>query len=331
MTNNNISVVIVTYDDRWQYLYRVLEHLEYNSYVSRVVLIDNASKYSVADRCCESLFKKVSIHRNESNLGSAGGFSKGISLACEKNDSLILLLDDDNLPRPGSIKGLIDTYNDLTENRSYKNIAVLAFRENLHANFKIPKKPVFMHGKDFLCFNIFNAIQRHLKLIKFESIQHSGPEYAVISGGIAYSGIMFSPGLVLDIGLPNSDFILYFDDFEYSIRMLKSGYTIWLDRENSVDDILENYSASAYQIPFWGFWLADSDSKIYYNIRNRVYLDHFLDSKISLPYLLNRTIFLFVFSLICLLTFRLKRLKTFFDACHDGKNGHLGLNNGYPL
>jgi len=333
MTNviDTLSVVVVTYGDRWQYLCRVLDLLEQDIYVSKVIVIDNASKYCVADYCNKHLFRKIFVYRNKSNLGSSGGFSKGISLACEDNPSLIMLLDDDNLPRPDSIKGLTETYKRLAENDIYKSYIVLAFREVLHHKFRLPIKPMFMHRKDFLCFNVFNAFQRYFKLTKVESNPQSGPEYAEFSGGVAYSGMLFSPGMVSVVGLPETDFVLYFDDFEYSLRMLKAGYTIWLDRQNAVDDLIENYSASAYKTPFLGFLLANSDNKIYYNIRNRVYLDHFVDHKVSVPYVVNKIIFLLIFVLLCLLTLRFKRLKTVIDACHDGQNGHLGLSSGYRI
>lgn len=330
-TYNQVTVVVVTYGDRWEYLSRVLEHLESNHCVFHVVLIDNASKYSVTDKCRESLFHKVSVYRNESNIGSAGGFSQGISIACGGKNELVMLLDDDNLPLSGSIKGLVDTYNRLTGDAQIGEVVLIAYRDSQHAHFRIPISPLFMQGKDFLCFNVFNAIQRHLKLVKTLKELRSGPEYAAMSGGAAYSGMVFSSKIIFEVGLPNSEFILYFDDVEYTKRMLKAGYTIWLDRENLVDDIQINYSASAYKVPFLGFLSADSDSKIYYNIRNRVYLDYYVDHKSSFPYEGNKFIFLLVFTSLCLLTFRLNRLRTIFEACRDGKRGHLGIRDHYPI
>ncbi|WP_298269252.1 glycosyltransferase [Geobacter sp.] len=326
-----VNVVVVTYGNRWVYLRGLLAFLEGEPSVRKVIVIDNASPYDVATACEQASFPKARVFRNDANLGSAGGFSRGISIACEEDNELILLLDDDNLPRPGSIKGLIDTYNGLAGETCDGKVAVIAYRDSQHARFRIPLKPLFMQGRDFLCFNVFNAFQRHLGLVKVENGPHSGPEYAVMSRGAAYSGMMFSPKLVSNIGLPNIDFILYFDDVEYAIRMLKMGHTIWLDRENPVDDVQLNYSASAYDIPFWGFLSADSDSKIYYNIRNRIYLDYFVDHKNSFPYMLNKFIFLSGITFLCLFTMKLRRLRTIFDAYRDGRGGRLGFKEGYQI
>lgn len=327
-----VSVVTVTYGDRWRYLETVLAFLETETSVARVVVIDNASNYDVADRCRQAHLRKTRVYRNDKNLGSAGGFSGGISIAAEEGEgSLILLLDDDNLPEPGAIAGLIATYNSLARDSGDGNVAVTAFRESQHGHFRVPLEPLFMRGHDFLGFNLFNAVQRHLDLVKTEAELRSGPECAHICGGAAYSGMLFSPKLVSRIGVPEPGFILYFDDCEYAVRMMRAGCLIWLDTDHKIDDLETNYSMNVFKTAFLGFLRGQSESKIYYIVRNRVYMDQFMEERRSLPYRINRSVFLSVLGAICLAVRRTRRFKTILDACRDGKRGRLGFSDTYPI
>jgi hypothetical protein len=188
-----------------------------------------------------------------------------------------------------------------------------------------------MAGHDFLNFNLFNAILRHCKLIKLEDKLSSGPEFASLSRGGAYSGMMFSKELVHNIGLPKADYVLYFDDVDFVIRILNAGGVVWLDVDSRVEDIIGNYSVSVFKMPVLGFVLAVTDAKIYYIVRNRAYIDRYVEKKRTLPYMINKYIFLILVTIFCLLLFKGNRLITIFEACLHARQGRLGLNPRYPL
>jgi hypothetical protein len=271
------------------------------------------------------------VHRNETNLGSAGAFSQGIAIACNNGADFILLLDDDNLPRDGAIRGLINTYASLSKDVSRDKLVVTAYRECLHSKFRIPLSPIFMAGHDFLNFNLFNAFQRHLKLIKHEEKITSGPEYSMLGRGGAYSGMLFSKALVQNIGLPNADYVLYHDDIDFVIRILNAGGVVWLDIDSIIDDIVTNYSVSVFKIPVLGFVLSESDSKIYYIMRNRAYIDKYVEKRRSLFYNINKMCLILLASFCCIILFKVKRLITIHEACFHAWKGQLGLNPRYPI
>ena len=330
-TNIKLAVVIVTYGNRWQYLSAVLKLLDRDDFVSEIVVIDNACFYDVHEFSKATHFNKTKVFRNERNLGSAAGFSKGITIACDNGADILLLLDDDNLPRENTIKGLLETYIRLSKDTPPAKLVVTAYRECQHGKFRVPLKPVFLRGHGFLSFNVFNALQRHLNLISYENIISSGPEFASFRRGGAYSGMLFAKELVQNIGLPNSDYVLYFDDIDFVIRILNAGGVVWLDVDSRIEDIVENYSISVFKTPILGFVLSASDPKIYYMIRNRSYIDSFVEKKESLAYMTNKSIFLMLTTICCILLFKWKRLGTILDACSDARRGKLGLNPRYSL
>lgn len=320
-----INVVTLTYGNRWPLLEGLLILLESDPVVSKVIVVDNASHYDVGRECKKSLFSKVQVFRNNRNLGSAGGYSKGITIARENEGNLIFLLDDDNYPQPGTTRGIIDTYNDLVRSYNTNKIVVLSFRESQH--YPIPIKSPFMDKTNFIGFNPFDFFHRRNN----KYIPESGVGFVLKKRGAAYGGMLFSPRLVDDIGLPNSQFVLYFDDFELTKRMLSSGYLIWLDKDHPVDDVQENFSAETFKTPVLGFIFASSDNKIYYLLRNRIYLDCHFDKKNHPLFSFNGFLFLTFITIACVILFKKERLKAILHAYRDGKNGSLGFNERYPI
>lgn len=330
MLNLKLTTVVVTYGNRWQYLKLVLNLLEREDVVDRVVLVDNASDYDLQDYCNKAGIGKILLYRNERNLGSAQAFSLGISIAIENGAEFLLLLDDDNLPRENAIAGLVKTYASLLNKISPDKFAVTAFRECQHG-VRLPLKPLFMHGHDFLNFNIFNAIQRHFKFIALEDRVSSGPDFAAFHRGGPYGGMLFSKALIQNIGLPNPAYVLYRDDVDFIIRILSVGGVVWLDTDSIIDDIIQNYSVSLLKIPILGLVISDDDSKIYYIMRNMAYIDKNVQNKSSIYYKINKFTLIILVSLFCLVMLRFKRLVAIHEACWHARQDLLGLNPRYPI
>ncbi len=331
MQTLKLSVVIVTYGQRWKYLKQVLDSLTQEEVVTTIIIIDNASVDQIQERCNTSGYAKVNVYRNDRNIGSAGGFSLGIKKAYELNAGLILLLDDDNLPRKGTLQHLLATYERLLTVYHDRCLAVICFRQCHHGRFRVLKRKLFKPDDHFLHFNIFNAFQRYLGFVKKEKDLSSGPEYAEFSQGVAYSGLLLPRKTIEVIGYPNELFILYYDDLEYTRRILNKGGAIWLDTDAILDDIESNYSMSAIKLPLLGFIVADSDIKVYYLIRNNVYADYHIKSSNSLYYHINEHIFLIAMFVLCFFLLRFSRWRTIMHAYRDGKRGLLGMNSRYSL
>ncbi len=104
---NNVFVVTVTYGNRFHLLRQVIE-AAFNEGVDKVIVVDNNSGLESRKRLREyhRLNKdKVDVLYLSENLGSAGGFKKGLERAYNDSEcEFIWLLDDDNLPMPGSLK-----------------------------------------------------------------------------------------------------------------------------------------------------------------------------------------------------------------------------------
>jgi hypothetical protein len=72
-----VSVATVTYGDRWHLLVRVLEYIEADPKLDRVIVVDNGARAPIAALVQRACFRKAIVVGNPRNLGSAAGFKLG--------------------------------------------------------------------------------------------------------------------------------------------------------------------------------------------------------------------------------------------------------------
>lgn len=326
-----INVVIVTYGDRWDLLKKVLGKLHKEECIEKIFIIDNDSNYDVSSKCKEYEYDRVSVVKSDFNLGSAGGFSLGISLALKEPENLILLLDDDNFPKGCAIEKLLVTYRQLAGRYGEENFAVTAYRDSQHSGLKKSFNRSLRVDRDFMGFNIFNAIKRPflLGMAKVDRVSEEVP--AEITRGNAYGGLLFSPKLIYKIGLPLEELVLYFDDIEFTSRITNKGGKIFVESRAIVEDLEYNHSSSIFKIPIIGFVFGGSDKRVYYIIRNILYIDSNIDNKCGVFYFFNKYCFLFSVILLCALSLKRNRILAIYSAIADSKSGRMGVSSKYCL
>lgn len=325
-----ITAIVVTYGNRWALLKNLIHCLTSEELIAEIVIVNNASHYDVTTACSAENFPKVVIVNHDVNIGSAGGFSAGISCAVSRGADFVFLLDDDNLSLPGTLPKLLRTHNSLVLH-SREPIVVVAYRKCQYDNFWNVQQKLIRYQDDFMGFNVFNALQRYFLPVRQCNVKVSGPEFFNATRRGPYSGMLLSAHSLQMIGLPHKDMIIYYDDVEWLIRILNIGGTVFLDTDACIEEQNDNYASSVFNKPIVGIVFADSESKIYYLIRNRIYLDVHIEYKKSWYYAVNKYCFLGLL-LICSLVFgKLRRMNTILDACVDGTKGRLGMNLRYEL
>lgn len=333
--NALICAVVVTYGDRWFYLKILLEHLEKQSQITSVVVIDNASQADIKAECCQAGFKKTLVFRQESNIGSAGGFSIGIKFAASLESNFIMLFDDDTMPHPETINGLLERLIEINlESKSCIN-AVIPSRNSqiLCLEAVMNKQYYWMLEESVFGLNVFNFFQRHIlnRLNKYTLNRVTEKTGTVAYGLAAYAGLMFHKNVCDKIGFPDKSFVLYYDDIEYTNRILTLGGMIWICTDLGMDDIVVNYSSEMMSRPFLGLILADNDGKVYYQVRNQLFFEYNYISRNKVAFLVNVFIYAaisFIVSVFFLKFSRIKAIQT--GICH-GIMGNLGVYKKYEL
>lgn len=340
---STICIVSVTYGNRANFVEQVVSRindLDCESLVTAIVLIDNASaptSRQLLDRL-GMRDPRLKIVRNKENLGSAAGYCAGLKEAMETGGEFIWLLDDDNAPARNSLVELLYHYRHLAQETELDRLALLSLREDRDYLAQVAKgtdpRRVFARESSFLGFHLADIPRKVLKMM-------SRPNGSLKSADIdatprpipygPYGGLFFHRAVIEQIGYPNADFFLYGDDFEYTNRLRKAGGRLCLVPSSRIIDIDKSWHIRTSGSSFEKLLNEPSDARVYYTIRNQIYLETQLDSKIPLLYTLNKVVFELVLSTFARSARQKDRLKLIRLAIQDGMMGRLGKKANFSL
>lgn len=196
--NLKYGVVVVTYN-RIKLLKECMECvINQTRKFDSILVIDNCSTDGTGDYLDN--FKKnyndiKVIHMTE-NLGGAGGFKKGIATLYPDVD-YVLIIDDDAMLDHNFLEIVIHNMRD--DCKAYSGSIITNGKYDLTHRRVITNK-VLMTKKDvpLSCYN---------KCFKYDLA--------------TFCGLMISSELISQIGLPKSEYFIWYDDTEYSLRIRK--------------------------------------------------------------------------------------------------------------
>jgi rhamnopyranosyl-N-acetylglucosaminyl-diphospho-decaprenol beta-1,3/1,4-galactofuranosyltransferase len=186
-----VCAVVVTFNRR-ELLTRCLRALRAQVGASdRVLVVDNASSDGTAEMLAAD-FPEVCVLRLPTNTGGAGGFHAGTKKAFEDGYRYAWLMDDDGHPAPDCLEKLL-------EHAAPNRVLVPAQQED---NGRLYGFIPWSHGG---------------RDVTDEIVKAGGP----VSGRFVFTfvGPFVGRGVIEKVGLPNADFFIWFDDFEYALRI----------------------------------------------------------------------------------------------------------------
>lgn len=197
-----VAAVIVTWN-RLRLLRRLVRALE-DATVSPdvVVVVDNASDDGTAQWLHEwSSAMPLRVVALPENTGGAGGFHEGIRAALAENVDLLWLMDDDGLPMPDCLERLLEGRD------GWDLWGPLVVAED---------------DPGRLCFPV--RLPRSKRVVRSVEdaavVAHDGVIADVV---IPFNGVLMTPALAEEIGLPRREFFIWGDDVEYLWRARRSG------------------------------------------------------------------------------------------------------------
>lgn len=169
-----------------------------------IILIDNGSTDGTFDYIKEQglLSNSLCYHRNEKNLGGAGGFYIGMRLAYEKKADWIWIMDDDTIPEFDALENLEEALKILnTEQVSYLASSVFG------ANGEPMNVP---------------DIDRSSKPRQYTDwYRHLGDGIVKINRA-TFVSLLINRNAIKTCGLPCKDYFIWGDDTEYTIRITRN-------------------------------------------------------------------------------------------------------------
>lgn len=228
---NRIAAVIVTFN-RHKELERTIDHLLGQDPEITLVVVDNHSEDGTEELILSMGNSRVVHLRQETNIGSAGGFSVGMNY-CLGKFQWIWLFNDDSRPKTGSLDSLLN--------------AIARLNDSSLGMIKIG----MLHNGRSESSN-WNG-RRITKLIERS-------EVPVKTDLITFDGCLISTAMIGVIGTCDPQFFMGIYEFDFCLRASDRGFNIYTLPNGLIED---EKLGSVKGIPYW---------RMYYITRNHLYL-----------------------------------------------------------
>ena len=329
-----VTVVTVTYGDRLHLLTQTLDAARRHG-AAQAIVIDNGALHPLAEALAARYGDWVQISSLGANRGSAAGFKTGIEQALARHAELILLLDDDNVMQPGCLATLQAAYFTQTGVAGWPLLAVFGFRAARHGHLLAQACGTAARLRTSSTFRGFHILDMPAKIsnrLKPAMPEIGHPPATIAASWGPYGGLMFHSALVARIGLPDTSFVLYEDDTEFTSRIIKAGGEILLVPAAGIEDVDRSWAITETRRNSFSVWLDGEPAfRAYYAFRNGVYFDlHSRGKNYPILYL-NMMIYMLTLLGIALCKRRFRRARLLSQAFWSGLSGTLGMRPEMPL
>jgi GT2 family glycosyltransferase len=336
----SVTVITVTYGEREHLLCKMIDACLYNG-VTNYIVVDNGATWDVEKIAHKFPDCSFQFEHLENNAGPAVGYCKGIEGSLIVGHELIWLLDDDLCPEAGCLSELLYHYNCLFPTYSKERLAVLATRPTYQSSIVIGRKkiktPLNLSASAFFEFSLGDVPQKIKRRLHEYLIRHGKkikstpamPDIISVDRG-PYGGLLFHRGVIDLVGLPNKEFILYVDDYDFTQRLTDTGGSIYLITSAKLKDIDPRAVAIEKRQTSFKMWLFEADYRIFYAARNLSYFENNI-SKGSIMYSINKILYLSLLLVGAIRYGRIKRFLMIKQAIVQGRNGKLGVSQEHFL
>lgn len=322
-----VCVLTVTYGNRWQFLQQVLLRVLSFAELVQVVIVNNASDYSVLKEVSTLDDNRLQVIDNVENKGSAGGYKQGIEFVHRFVEAdFVWLLDDDNLPDENSLTILLRKWPEIPGGNDEKVLFCLRTDRKPHVKIAQGENPFryYLVPDNFLGFSVMRVFYN--RFLKFQD--HFAGEKLfknqVKIPYVPYGGLLLHQEMIDKIGYPNEAFFLYVDDSEYSYRITAKGGSIWLVPESKIVDVDQSQGINYQRKIFASALLNQWNFRIYYHVRNRLHFYSPITIKNRWLFNFNKWLFLSGLKVISILSKKQNEYKKLLKAVDDGLAGNLG-------
>lgn len=202
--NYKVSAIVVTFN-RLSWLKKVISSLESQTYsIEQIIVIDNCSTDGTKDWLAQFYTnEQFSILHTKTNLGGAGGFAKGMEVAMAMGNDFLWIMDDDCVPEQNTLEALVRSWTWFKLNTPYTpgfTCSLVKFQDTEDiCEMNIPK-PIW----DWTRY--YNNTEIPVMLVETCS----------------FVSCLIHRDKVKEVGLPYSEYFIWYDDSEYTRRLSRS-------------------------------------------------------------------------------------------------------------
>jgi rhamnosyltransferase len=298
-----VMAVVVAYRPDFATLEELLRSL--SGQVVHTYLIDNSAQ---EDYCVEGWFRSaarcdITLVRLGSNHGVAAALNAGIRAACSAGATHVLLSDQDSLPEPGMVHGLLTAMRSIGETET---IAALG--------------PTFVNRRTGLTHPFQQSVPGRLF---YKHVLPTSEAPIVETLTLITSGCLISVAAFDDVGEMRDDLFIDYVDTEWCHRARHRGWRLY---GTSLARMTHDMGDASLRVWFFGWRheTAYSPERVYYRVRNFIALCRM--PHIEFRFKLRHAWFCLgdVYSQVFFGAQQRASLSMAFKGLRDGIAGHLG-------
>jgi rhamnopyranosyl-N-acetylglucosaminyl-diphospho-decaprenol beta-1,3/1,4-galactofuranosyltransferase len=233
-----VIAVVVTYNRR-DLLLEALAAVHAQSRVpDAVIVVDNASADDTV-AAVRAHFPTVQLALLARNFGGAGGFAYGMALALASEADLIWLMDDDTMPQPDALAAMLEVRQRHPGRAPALIASSVRWTDGRAHPMNTPRTKPFVTRAERLAAAALGC--RPIRSASFVSI-------------------LVEAAACRSRGLPQADYFLWNDDFEFTMRLL---------RVNT--GVLCPASIVIHKTAAFGSTDVDPGPRFFYEVRNKVW------------------------------------------------------------
>jgi rhamnopyranosyl-N-acetylglucosaminyl-diphospho-decaprenol beta-1,3/1,4-galactofuranosyltransferase len=233
-----VVAVVVTWNRRELLLESLAAVLAQSRAPDRVVVVDNASTDGSAG-AVRAGYPQVELTELTRNTGGAGGFAAGLELALRDGADLVWLMDDDTIPEPGALAAMLEARAGHPGPPPALIASRVVWTDGRAHPMNTPRaKP------------LASAAERRA---------------AAVTGCVpirsaSFVSVLVDAALCRRRGLPQADYFLWNDDFEFTTRLLRGQA-----------GLLCPASLVVHKTRVFGSTDVDPGDRFFYEVRNKVW------------------------------------------------------------
>lgn len=292
-SGDNIFVaVVVTYNRKSLLRENLNALLNQKSVIPDVIIVDNASNDGT-DQMIKEEFDcpKVKYFNTGANLGGAGGFQFGVREAMKLDYDYVWIMDDDTVPESDALLGLIEAESNIDINwGALSSLALWTDGGVCKANRQKRSLFRFVSDEDYI-----RGVPIPVEMASFVSL-------------------LVKTQVIKEIGLPIGEYFIWTDDYEFTGRINRAGYKVFvIPGSKVVHKMKENKKINfAKETP-------DRIDRYRYVYRNDVHCYRQYGFK-GYIYLLTKAVFTIVNILLKSPCGRMHKMHVLFEGLREGKS-----------
>jgi rhamnopyranosyl-N-acetylglucosaminyl-diphospho-decaprenol beta-1,3/1,4-galactofuranosyltransferase len=233
-----VIAVIVTYNRRDLLLESLGAVSGQDRPPDRVIVVDNASTDGTAAAVLAS-FPAVHLAELGVNYGGAGGFAYGMAQALVDGADLIWLMDDDTVPAPGALEALLQARHGYPGRPPALVASSVQWTDGRAHPMNTPRAKPFASRAERLA---------------------AAADGCIPIRSASFVSVLVEADQCRRRGLPQADFFLWNDDFEFTTRLLRGGV-----------GLLCPGSVVVHKTKTFGSTDVDPGDRFFYEVRNKIW------------------------------------------------------------